>query len=160
MPTINYFRLWCRACKDYQLHTQEWGKKTYICKECNSEFVEIPLSKIPVEKIMQQRKRYTAGLKTFQMGDYIFGNHSGTNRMFKPVGSDFVVHEDDAGQAAIDETNNEKAEAEYQQRRAERKKSEAEATRYAKLGRNDICICGSGKKYKKCCMNKIKSYNL
>ena len=25
------------------------------------------------------------------------------------------------------------------------------------LGRNDLCYCGSGKKYKKCCMNKDKS---
>lgn len=23
-----------------------------------------------------------------------------------------------------------------------------------KLGRNDMCLCGSGKKYKKCCLNK------
>ena len=23
----------------------------------------------------------------------------------------------------------------------------------AKVGRNDLCPCGSGKKYKKCCMN-------
>lgn len=23
-----------------------------------------------------------------------------------------------------------------------------------KIGRNDVCMCGSGKKYKKCCMNK------
>ena len=23
-----------------------------------------------------------------------------------------------------------------------------------KLGRNDLCVCGSGKKYKKCCMEK------
>ena len=35
----------------------------------------------------------------------------------------------------------------------------------AKIGRNDICPCGSGKKYKKCCMNKsneeqLKSLNL
>ena len=22
------------------------------------------------------------------------------------------------------------------------------------IGRNDLCYCGSGKKYKKCCMNK------
>jgi len=26
-----------------------------------------------------------------------------------------------------------------------------------KIGRNDLCPCGSGKKYKKCCMKKIKS---
>jgi uncharacterized protein YecA (UPF0149 family) len=23
-----------------------------------------------------------------------------------------------------------------------------------KVGRNDPCLCGSGKKYKKCCLNK------
>jgi len=26
-----------------------------------------------------------------------------------------------------------------------------------KTGRNDVCICGSGKKFKKCCMNKENS---
>lgn len=25
-----------------------------------------------------------------------------------------------------------------------------------RIGRNDLCLCGSGKKYKKCCMNKSK----
>lgn len=25
------------------------------------------------------------------------------------------------------------------------------------IGRNDACHCGSGKKYKKCCMNKVTS---
>lgn len=29
-----------------------------------------------------------------------------------------------------------------------------------KLGRNDFCFCGSGKKYKKCCMNKSMDMNL
>ena len=29
-----------------------------------------------------------------------------------------------------------------------------------KIGRNDMCPCGSGKKYKKCCLNKTKSLNL
>ena len=28
---------------------------------------------------------------------------------------------------------------------------------YNKVGRNDPCPCGSGKKYKKCCLNKIES---
>lgn len=26
--------------------------------------------------------------------------------------------------------------------------------KHAKIGRNDLCICGSGKKYKNCCMGK------
>lgn len=28
----------------------------------------------------------------------------------------------------------------------------------AKPGRNDSCICGSGKKFKKCCSNNIASF--
>lgn len=27
-----------------------------------------------------------------------------------------------------------------------------------KIGRNDLCPCGSGLKYKKCCLNKDKGY--
>ena len=27
----------------------------------------------------------------------------------------------------------------------------------SKIGRNDPCPCGSGKKYKKCCLNKEKT---
>ena len=34
------------------------------------------------------------------------------------------------------------------------KKQEAERPPHADLGRNDPCHCGSGKKYKKCCMAK------
>jgi len=30
--------------------------------------------------------------------------------------------------------------------------------RHKKVGRNDPCPCGSGKKYKKCCLNKKKGY--
>lgn len=29
-----------------------------------------------------------------------------------------------------------------------------------KLGRNDLCSCGSGKKYKKCCLNKVETIDL
>lgn len=30
---------------------------------------------------------------------------------------------------------------------------------YKGLGRNDTCICGSGKKYKKCCLTKCEKIN-
>ncbi|HIZ71748.1 MAG TPA: SEC-C domain-containing protein [Candidatus Atopostipes pullistercoris] len=33
-------------------------------------------------------------------------------------------------------------------------KQEQQSTRSKKIGRNDPCPCGSGKKYKKCCMKK------
>lgn len=38
----------------------------------------------------------------------------------------------------------------------EMKKEKQELTKTKELGRNDLCYCGSGKKYKKCCMNKKK----
>lgn len=38
--------------------------------------------------------------------------------------------------------------------KAEKKKEQQEITKTKELGRNDLCYCGSGKKYKKCCMNK------
>lgn len=31
---------------------------------------------------------------------------------------------------------------------------------YEKIGRNDLCPCGSGKKYKKCCLSSSKYENL
>ena len=31
---------------------------------------------------------------------------------------------------------------------------------YKKIGRNDLCPCGSGKKYKKCCLNTGEYENL
>lgn len=36
----------------------------------------------------------------------------------------------------------------------ENKKTTKEMEEVKKIGRNDLCYCGSGKKYKKCCMNK------
>ena len=41
----------------------------------------------------------------------------------------------------------------------EKKPSERNAMYWdkPKLGRNDACWCGSGKKYKKCCMQKDKA---
>ncbi len=38
--------------------------------------------------------------------------------------------------------------------RQERFVLEQEESKKPKIGRNDPCPCGSGKKYKKCCMNK------
>ena len=34
------------------------------------------------------------------------------------------------------------------------KRAELEATGHTKVGRNDPCPCGSGKKFKKCCLGK------
>lgn len=37
-------------------------------------------------------------------------------------------------------------------------RAHANDTKPEKIGRNDKCPCGSGLKYKKCCLNKDKGY--
>jgi len=32
--------------------------------------------------------------------------------------------------------------------------------RIIKIGRNDPCGCGSGKKFKRCCINRVKMYGV
>lgn len=41
-----------------------------------------------------------------------------------------------------------------------RKTLEEKVDMYKGLTRNDICNCGSGKKYKKCCLQSIREYKL
>jgi len=41
-----------------------------------------------------------------------------------------------------------------------RKKAQPLSRRGKKVGRNDKCPCGSGKKYKHCCLPKIKENEL
>lgn len=50
---------------------------------------------------------------------------------------------------------------ELKAREAELKAQEAELKKLpiispVKIGRNDLCLCGSGKKYKKCCLNIVE----
>lgn len=40
--------------------------------------------------------------------------------------------------------------------KAEREANIVDIRREPKIGRNEICPCGSGKKYKHCCIHKIK----
>jgi preprotein translocase subunit SecA len=70
--------------------------------------------------------------------------------MMSDVGSDVDVREDDAGQKEIDEHRK----AQYEERRAERKRLAEEYELFRGTGRNDTCPCGSGLKYKKCCQSK------
>lgn len=48
------------------------------------------------------------------------------------------------------------AEKAFEKMLREMVRAEKQATRKKKIGRNDPCPCGSGKKYKFCCMNKPK----
>jgi len=62
------------------------------------------------------------------------------------VERDLEIIESDGGYKAIEENRNKVLE----EARVKREKAVA----YKNLGRNDVCLCGSGKKYKKCCLTK------
>jgi uncharacterized protein YecA (UPF0149 family) len=59
--------------------------------------------------------------------------------------------ETDAGLLAIEKVEREKREAEQEAMRLD-----IEA--HKGLGRNEVCKCGSGLKYKKCCLKRIQGY--
>ncbi len=50
-------------------------------------------------------------------------------------------------------------EKQAQGKRSSSDSNRSEANRSKKVGRNDPCPCGSGKKYKKCCLGKNQSHS-
>lgn len=66
----------------------------------------------------------------------------------RPVG--YAVKEDDAGQEAIDT-------AERAAREAQKLANLEFKEMYRGAQRNDKCRCGSGDKYKKCCLPKVNA---
>ena len=152
MPTITYHRFWCTTCNDWTLFDKAFGAETDNCKVCGSVINESVLLKdIPREKILEQRKRYQDS-ETKSLFDSPFLNP----RPYNPFSEDFPepeIVEHDAGQKDIGKANRERRLAEWEKE----KKIQAELKiKFAGLGRNDACGCGSGKKFKKCCQPKIQ----
>ena len=170
-PIPTYWRTWCKTCQEWTLHHQphrfesvaEKIKFESHCKVCDTVFTEAKFAEIPEEKIMEQRARYCAMKKEskFPMMDkYIGGILSGRqDNSFSTSMEDAYaprIIEEDAGQKAIDD-------AEYavrlgisREQEAARQKLREEAQKFEVLERNDKCACGSGKKYKACCMKKYQ----
>jgi len=114
-------------------------------------YTSVKLKDIPEDKREAQRERYKKK------------NHIGVNTYLQQIlgnamNNDFQdeIAESDAGQKQIDlkrHKENEKAHEEYRRKREE----ELELLhKFQNLGRNEMCLCGSGKKYKKCCWAKIE----
>jgi preprotein translocase subunit SecA len=127
------------------------------CDTCGNEYVPYSLSEVPEEKILEQRERYRQMKKTeFIKMLSAYQDMSKSNilaDMFRevsdrPVG--YTVKEDDAGQEAIDA-------AERADREAKRREEIEFKEQYRGAQRNDKCRCGSGNKYKKCCLPKVDS---
>ncbi len=171
MPERYLQRQWCKKCQSCELFEEKGlfakkenpGESHWSCIECGTKFEPYKLSEVPKEKIKEQRERYKVWKKEqFEkmFGSYLdFGrsNRNFINDMFSAPGSRTHVTEADAGQKYIDDQIKKEREAEYEKRRAAKEALEKEYEAYRKSGRNDKCLCGSGKKYKHCCLPRFQN---
>lgn len=161
MPTITYHRHWCTACKDWKLFRKE--DSVWVCKTCGKPHEEVVLNTIPEDKLEEQRERYkTYRREHFGINAYLnFLNPmhwqmQEIKHMMSEPGSDIEIIEADAGQKYIDEEIEKERRKRAQEREEKRQEAIAELLKYKHTGRNDTCPCGSGKKYKKCCYERIQ----
>jgi len=155
MPTLTQKRIWCKTCNEFQVHEkEELLGKVYICSECKTKYSSIKLSKIPEEKLVEQRERYRVQQRNSMnniFGMYmLYGLHS-----FDRVGTESNIQESDAGQIEIEKQLKREYEELREKRVIQHEKDLKLKKEFHKLGRNETCLCGSGKKYKKCCWSKI-----
>ncbi len=172
MPSQIKKRTWCTTCQEFELFESHLTSETTVldadgneikklsktsCDTCGNEYVPYSLSEVPEEKILEQRERYRQMKKTeFIKMLSAYQDMSKSNILAdmmrevadRPVG--YTVKEDDAGQEAIDA-------AERAAREAKRREEIEFKESYRGAQRNDKCRCGSGNKYKKCCLPKVDS---
>jgi len=161
MPQRTFYRLWCKKCKEYTLHyankfldKKDNGLK---CQTCKTIYSDILLKDIPKEKLSAQRERYIKSQGSVLDYLNLFAPRNPLEGMFEEPGYDNEIIESDAGQKVIDlKIQNENAKKLVKQRE-EKETNRIEYDKYKHLGRNDKCICGSGAKYKKCCLKRIEN---
>lgn len=149
MPTNTLIRTWCKTCNDWKLHSTN-----YICQSCETEFTTINTSDIPEAKVLEQRERYKQSRqRSFSkiLNPYITND---LNYLALANDSQTQIVEEDAGQKDMDEQRSRLRQKAIDERNALKQEYE---TNYKHLQRNDMCSCGSGKKYKKCCQSKFQS---
>lgn len=132
------------------------------CTECDTEHQRVLLSNIPEEKIQEQRKRYLEQQRQNirdVYSEFLGGRSNPLFDLFAPVENKTRIVEGDAGQKFIDDERKQKESEERMKRYEEHQKLLQWKAQYKGLGRNDTCICGSGKKYKKCCLTKCEKIN-
>ena len=156
-PRITKHRIWCKTCNEFELHSKpDIYSKKLICDKCETEYSEIKLRDIPEEKLIEQRERYRE-----QQGNAmnnLFGSYLsiGLLQAFSETDYSPEIEESDAGQNEIDEYKRELAAEKWRQRKIKEDENLKLKKKFHNLGRNEKCLCGSGKKYKKCCWTKIQ----
>lgn len=170
MPTttINRYRLWCKQCNDFTLHERIYKdefknlrfdlckfneEKTYLylC-ECNTQYSSVSIIEIPEEKLNVQRKRFREQRSdNFRNVLNMYGSLANNIGLWSLPEIGYKVIESDAGLEHEEEM-------EREARDKLRAEHNLELATYKNVGRNDLCLCGSGIKYKKCCLNKHLKY--
>jgi hypothetical protein len=150
MPSRRLNRFWCTKCQEYTLHEVGEDGGCTICGTVTSEYF---LKDVPLEKLMEQRERYKRAKSKKMMGFYqSMLTLSNSNIDILAENPNVEIHETDAGQKAIDQRRkdllNKKIEEHKELKREYKEK-------FSNTDRNETCPCGSGKKYKKCCLNRF-----
>lgn len=154
-----FVRFWCHTCNEFTLH--DINNTCTICSAINTEY---DITTIPEEKLLIQRKMYSHWMRSRKLNNIksilsVFGNSFAmpyAQDIFSsdPKYSDII--ETDAGQKAIDDEQQRIKDEMHAQEIKNRENLKLEYNKYKDLGRNDKCVCGSGKKYKNCHMNKFQ----
>jgi hypothetical protein len=168
MPNIEIvkYRLWCKSCKDFTLHERifkdelshakyshcsfhEFKDYASLCEECNLQYTSVKVLAIDPEKLSEQRERFKAQRKKefWEATSFIMGGGLASFNGLPSVKR--TIRESDAGLE-----HEEQLQKEAKEKRKEEERQELE--RFKDVGRNDPCLCGSGKKYKNCCLSKHK----
>jgi hypothetical protein len=162
---IEVHRTYCKTCQDFTIH--HWANNPDIpiefdekgvsidnnnlkCITCNTWETDYKLSDVSLDKLQKQRERYKAKIRTGRLN--IFSAYNIYFDLFKEPEIGYKVIEADAGQKRIDDAKRKRLE---QYRQEQKDLSDLYEKSYKHLNRNDNCACGSGLKYKKCCITKF-----
>jgi hypothetical protein len=149
MPTRTLYRIWCKSCNEFTLHGTGFEDKITTCNTCKTEYTEVYLRDIPKDKLLAQRERYKARNDFF---DTFLSMAQQPSSLYKQE-YDTKIIESDAGLKSIREERSKR----YEEQIKLKKLQEEEELKYKNVGRNDDCLCKSGKKYKKCCLIRIQN---
>lgn len=153
MPTKTYTRTWCSSCKDFTL----WHKPFegyFQCKDCGDTATTYLTSEIPDEKYREQVQRWknSENKKFSKMFGALLNPSSFHQMNWFNERHEVIIKEDDLG---YQERRDNLRAKENEERKVKKEEQERLKSLYKGLTRNDKCGCGSGLKFKNCCLPKI-----
>ena len=160
------YREWCTNCNNWEifdfisgeelqkLSDKENAEKRNVlyCTSCNTKLTDrnISIKNIPESKILEQRYRYK-NYKIQSLAHFMGG--AKTDFFDSPKK---LIVESDAG---LENEAREK-EAINREKLIQYNKTKEELQKFKHCERNDPCLCGSGKKFKKCHLRQCESYGI